>query len=272
MSEFLQDLLKKVKQSADALEVPPSESDSKSDSIPRAGTKQKRSIKPSSPSKPVSRHESQGEPSLLNTPGSLGESDVAAVSSLPPKPGSLTTPGLVTESASESGLLAEPGSLGESDVAAVSSLPPKLGSLTTPGLVTESASESGLLAEPGSLGESVPLQLLKLFTDSRAAINDVIPPMKDSELHLYYYLADRTYGNQRTQSEGLITYSQKEAMKATGIKSTATIVKAMTSLCKKKMVKWVRKARKRGEISQIRVFLPEDVQEFRLRSDASIPE
>jgi hypothetical protein len=93
--------------------------------------------------------------------------------------------------------------------------------------------------------------------------------MKDSELHLYHYLAERTYGNQRTQSDGLVTYSQKEAMKATGIKSTATIVKAMTSLCKKKLVKWVRKARKRGEISQVRVFLPEDVQEFRLRSDAS---
>jgi len=269
MSEFLQDLLKKVKQSADALEVPVVESDSKSDSTPDVVSKQKKRIKPGSPPKPVFERDGEGEPSLANTPGSLGESGVAATSGLPPKPGSPTTPGLVTESDSESGLPTEPGSLGESGVAATSGLPPKPGSPTTPGLVTESDSESGLPTEPGSLGESVPLQLLKTFADSRAAINDVIPPMKDSELHLYHYLAERTYGNQRTQSDGLVTYSQKEAMKATGIKSTATIVKAMTSLCKKKLVKWVRKARKRGEISQVRVFLPEDVQEFRLRSDAS---
>jgi len=229
MSEFLQDLLKKVKQSADALEVPVVESDSKSDSTPDVGPKQKKRIKPGSHPKPVSEPENEGEPSSANTPGSLGESGVAAASSLLPKPGSLPTPGLVPES----------------------------------------DGESGLLAEPGSLTVSAPLQLLKTFADSRAAINAAIPPMKDSELHLYHYLAERTYGNQRTQSDGVIAYSQKEAMKATGIKSTATIVKAMTSLCKKKLVKWVRKARKRGEISQVRVFLPEDVQEFRVRSDAS---
>jgi hypothetical protein len=272
MSEFLQDLLKKVKQSADALEVPVVESDSKSDSTPDVGPKQKKRIKPSSHPKPVSEHENEGEPSSANTPGSLGESGVADVSGLPPKPGSLTTPGLATKSDSESGLPAEPGSLGESGVVAVSGLPPKPGLLSTPGLVPESDGESGFLTEPGSLAVSAPLQLLKTFADSRAAINAAIPPMKDSELHLYHYLAERTYGNQRTQSDGVITYSQKEAMKATGIKSTATIVKAMTSLCKKKLVKWVRKARKRGEISQVRVFLPEDVQEFRVRSDASTSE
>ena len=229
MSEFLQDLLKKVKQNADALEVPLAESDSERDSTPAASSRQKKIGKPSSPAKSVSGQKSQDEPSLLSEPGSLPESGITTVSGLPTQPG----------------------------------LP------TKPGLVTESDGESGLLSEPGSLPESVPLQLLKLFADSRAAINSVIPSMKESELHLYYYLADRSYGNQRTQSEGLITYSQKEAMKGTGIKSTATIVKAMNSLCKKKLVKWVRKARKRGEISQIRVFLPEDVQEFRSRSDAS---
>ena len=228
MSEFLQNLLKKVKENADALEAPLTESDSKS-GTPDVGPKHKKKIKPGSSIKLVPEHKVHGEPHLAHTPGSL----------------------------SESGLVAAPGS------------PLKPGSPTTPGLAIESDSESGLPTTPGSLSESGPLQLLQTFADSRAAINAVIPPMKDSELHLYHYLAERTYGNQRTQSDRLITYSQKEAMKATGIKSTATIVKAMTSLCKKKLVKWVRKARKRGEISQVRVFLPENVQDFRLRSDAS---
>ena len=255
------------------MEVPVVESDSKSDSTPDVLLpKQKKRIKPSSPPKPVSERENEGEPSLANTPGSLGESGVADVSGLPPKPGVPPEPGLVPESAGESGLLTKPGSLGESGVADVSGLPPKPRVRLEPGLVPESAGESGLLTKPGSLAVSAPLQLLKTFADSRAAINAAIPPMKDSELHLYHYLAERTYGNLRTQSDGVITYSQKEAMKATGIKSTTTIVKAMTSLCKKKLVKWVRKARKSGEISQVRVFLPEDVQEFRVRSDASTSE
>ena len=47
-------------------------------------------------------------------------------------------------------------------------------------------------------------------------------------------------------------------MVAAGIKSNRTAVKAMAALKEKKLVKWVRRSRKRGEKSQIVVNLPDD--------------
>ena len=114
------------------------------------------------------------------------------------------------------------------------------------------------MPEPGLMPEPFSVQLLRNLTVSRQAINVLIPSMKDSELRLYSYLVERTYGNQRTANDGIVSYSQKETMKATGIKSTATIVKSMNALSKKKLIKWVRKSRKRGESSQIKVFIPND--------------
>jgi hypothetical protein len=191
MSEFLQDLLKKVKKSADELDAPLDEPDSQNDGS-AFDSKRKKSAKP--------------------------------------------------------------------------------GGKTKPGLITPVEGEPGLPSEPSLVGKPFSVHLFRKLTDYRQEINAMIPSMKDSELRLYSYLVERAYGNQKTASDGVIPYSQKEAMKATGIKSTATIVKSMNSLSKRKLIKWVRKSRKRGEASQIRVFIPRDTQESFVHSHPSTSE
>ncbi|MGO9121478.1 MAG: hypothetical protein ACLQPD_28200 [Desulfomonilaceae bacterium] len=230
MSEFLQNLLKKVKDNADALEAPPAEPGLASGTTFDVRSKQRKKPKPGLRKKPGSGGSSEDEPSL------------------PLKPGVVPVPGLVSgpSLAPASDLPAEPGSGGSSE------------------------DEPSLPLKPGLPAEPLPFQLLRTFTHSKAAITNLIPDMKDSELRLYHYLAELTYGNPRHLTDHVITYSQKQAMKAASIKSTATIVKSMNSLCKKKLVKWIRKARKRGEVSQIKVFLPGDFQEPRTSSDLSM--
>jgi len=232
MSEFLQNLLKKVKNNADALESPPPEHDLETGATLDVRSKQKKKPKPSLHKKPGSRDSGESEPGF------------------PHKPGLLTEPGLGTtpDSPPESGFPLEPGSRDSGE------------------------SEPGFPHKPGLLTEPPAFQLLRTLAKSREDLNTLIPHMKDSELRLYQYLAELAYGNPGTPTDHMITYSQKEAMRATSIKSTATVVKAMNSLCKKKLVKWVRKSRKRGEISQIKVFLPGNFQELRMRSDDSMVE
>jgi len=125
--------------------------------------------------------------------------------------------------------------------------------ITKPGLPIK----PGLVPEPGLMSTSDHTQLLGMFLDSKGT-NALSNPIKTlSELLLYHYFLGLACGIQPNLSEDkIIPYSQKEAMKATGIKSTATMVKAMDCLSKNKLITWVRKSRKRGEKSQIKVYLP----------------
>jgi hypothetical protein len=266
MSEFLQDLLKKVKKSADDLDAPLDEPDSKNDGS-FVSSRQKKIAKPGLPIKPGLATPSESESGLPSEPGLVGESGLSLEAGLSDEPGLPIKPGLATPDESEPGSPSKPGLMPESGLSAESGFSPKPGLPFKSGLVTPDESEPGSPSKPGLMPESASVQLLKTLVDSRHAINTIIPSMKDSELRLYSYLVEQTYGNQRTASDGVVPYSQKEAMRATGIKSTATIVKSMNSLSKKKLIKWVRKSRKRGEASQIRVFLPRDTLESSGHSD-----
>ena len=76
MSEFLQDLLKKVKKSADELDAPFDEPDSENDGS-AFGSKRKKSAKPGLPTKPGLLTPVEGEPGLPSEPGLVGESGLS---------------------------------------------------------------------------------------------------------------------------------------------------------------------------------------------------
>jgi hypothetical protein len=205
MSDYLKELLEKVKKNVDELESPAEQQDSEEKDEFRSSDK-KKFTKPGSPTKPVLKSHFTAKSDLFN------------------KPGLVTKPGLQGPPDNESDL----------------------------------GSKSGLITESGSPTKPDWLQLFRNVKLSRQVIQNLIPSLKDSELRLYSYLVEKRYENSRSVTSGLVSYSQKEAMQATGIKSTATIVKSMNSLIKKKLIKWVRKSHRRGEVSQIKVFLPKD--------------
>jgi hypothetical protein len=263
MSQFLQDLLIKVKQGAEALDSPPAEPDNVSGSNFKEDQKQKKETKPGLPNNPYLDPPIQGEPGLVHKPRSLT------------KPGLILKPGLLTKS----GLLPQQGQdtkpQGKSEPLLDRDPPTKPGLVSEPGSFTkpslpnnqdldpELQGKPGLPIKPGLFGQSDHTQHPVTFADFMATLNDVIPIVKGAEMRLYFYLIEQRFGNSRSPSDDIITYSQKSAMQATGIKSTATIVKSMTSLSKKKLVKWVRKSRKLGEVSQIRVFLLSNFQQLK---------
>ena len=211
MSQFLQDLLIKVKQGADALESPPAEPDTESGSNFKEGQKQKKETKPGLPNNQYLDPQIEVEPGLVH------------------KPMSFTKPGLPNNQ----------------------------------DLNAEIQGKPGLPIKPSLFSQSDYTQHPVTFADFMATLNDVMPIVRGAEMRLYFYLIEQRFGNSRSPSDDIITYSQKSAMQATGIKSTATIVKSMTSLSKKKLVKWVRKSRKLGEVSQIRVFLLSNFQQLK---------
>ena len=263
MSQFLQDLLIKVKQGADALESPPAEPDTESGSNFKEGQKQKKETKPGLPNNQYLDPQIEGEPGLVHKPMSFT------------KPGLIIKPGLLTKS----GLLPRQGQdikpednsvlLLDHDPPSKPGLVSESGSFTKPGLPNnqdlnaEIQGKPGLPIKPSLFSQSDYTQHPVTFADFIATLNDVMPIVRGAEMRLYFYLIEQRFGNSRSPSDDIITYSQKSAMQATGIKSTATIVKSMTSLSKKKLVKWVRKSRKLGEVSQIRVFLLSNFQQLK---------
>jgi hypothetical protein len=258
MSEFLRELLNKAKESADALDSPQGTGQRP---FLRPGLGEMSlgfSTEPGLPDESVPESPQHTKPGLLaksglpREPGLVDESAVVGEPGLPdesvPEPPQHTKPGLLAKS----GLPREPGLVDESAVGGEPGLPdesvPEPPQHTKPGLLAK----SGLVAEPHHL------QLLRLLSASRSQIDILIPDLKPSELRLYHYLVESTFGNPDAYPDHVTEYSQREAMRESGIKSTATAVKAMSVLVKKRLVKWVKRSRKRGQKSLVKVFLPDD--------------
>ena len=218
MSEFLRDLLNKAKESADGLESPPEKVE---DQV-------------------LTQESEESGPDILTEPGLVDKPDLRADGK--GEPGSHTKPSLPDESDSRT----KPG------------LPDEPGLSTKSVRKSRSKTKPGLHTKPGLPGEPQHLQALRSFATSQHDLHALIPNMKPSELRLYHYLIEQTYGNPDSSGDHVAEYSQRQAMQASGIKSTATIVKAMSVLVKRRLVKWVRRSRKRGQSSLVKVFLPDE--------------
>jgi hypothetical protein len=258
MSEFLRELLKKAKESADGLDAPPEEapdqnqepeSDETGNFLPKPGLM----AKPGSGPGATTKSGFDTKPDSPGESGSPTKFDLTINSGLRVKSGSgpdaTTKPDLVTKSDSSTrpGSATKPGLLAE------------LGLVAEPNSMPVATTKPGLSNKPGSPSESEHVQALRIFTTSQRYLRSVMPDFKDSELRLYHYLVEQTFGNPDSPSDHVIEYSQRRAMQASNIKSTATIVKAMSVLVKNRLVKWVRRSRKRGQSSLIKVFLPDEM-------------
>jgi hypothetical protein len=80
------------------------------------------------------------------------------------------------------------------------------------------------------------------------------PRMLDGETRVYLFLLQESYG--KYPSVRQIEYHQRHLMQAIGMTSPATLSRSMKSLQKRRLVKWIRKARAKGERSAIEVCLP----------------
>jgi hypothetical protein len=76
--------------------------------------------------------------------------------------------------------------------------------------------------------------------------------MTPSELRLYVYLVTNS-------ADGIIPYNQRDVMKSVGLGSHTTVVKALSSLQKKNLIKWISKSNKKSEQSRLKVILPHNL-------------
>ena len=267
MSEFLRDLLKKAKESADDLEAPPEEAQDQPLDQETEESISDISSEPGLVSKPAKRAKDGFKPSSPSKPGSPNKSGVSTGSGLVGKPDSSIKPPQTEHPHPKPGSPSKPGSPNKSGVSTGSGLVGKPDSSIKPPQTEHPHPKPGSPSKPGLTDESLPVQALRTFVTSQHALHDLLPDLKDSELRIYYYLVEQTHGNPDSSDDRVTEYSQRQAMKASGIKSTATIVKAMSVLVKRRLVKWVRRSRKRGQMSLVKVFLPDEPSTKKGRSE-----
>ena len=94
--------------------------------------------------------------------------------------------------------------------------------------------------------------ILTTYATLQSQINERLPHMTPSELRLYVYLVNNS-------DDGIIFYNQRVVMKSVGLGSHTTVVKALSSLQTKNLVKWISKSNKKSEQSKLKVFLPHNL-------------
>ena len=94
--------------------------------------------------------------------------------------------------------------------------------------------------------------ILTTYATLQSQINERLPHMTPSELRLYVYLVNNS-------DDGIIPYNQRDVMKSVGLGSHTTVVKALSSLQKKNLIKWISKSNKKSEQSKLKVFLPHNL-------------
>ena len=94
--------------------------------------------------------------------------------------------------------------------------------------------------------------ILTTYATLQSQINERLPHMTPSELRLYVYLVTNS-------ADGIIPYNQRDVMKSVGLGSHTTVVKALSSLQKKNLIKWISKSNKKSEQSKLKVILPHNL-------------
>lgn len=94
--------------------------------------------------------------------------------------------------------------------------------------------------------------ILTTYATLQSQINERLPHMTPSELRLYVYLVTNS-------ADGIIPYNQRDVMKSVGLGSHTTVVKALSSLQKKNLIKWISKSNKKSEQSKLKVILPNNL-------------
>jgi hypothetical protein len=94
--------------------------------------------------------------------------------------------------------------------------------------------------------------ILSTYVTLLSQINKRLPHMTPSELRLYIYLVTNS-------SDGIFPYNQRNVMKSVGLGSHTTVVKALSSLQKKNLIKWISKSNKKSEQSKLKVILPHNL-------------
>jgi hypothetical protein len=117
------------------------------------------------------------------------------------------------------------------------------------------------VTEPDTVVVSIsnhPLEPPSLSSDILIAISSYIltttPRMTDWEARIYRYLVGQAYATE--DASGLLYYHQRTMMKALGLTSPPTVSRSMKGLEKRKLIRWVQRARGRGQTSRLRVNLP----------------
>jgi hypothetical protein len=85
-------------------------------------------------------------------------------------------------------------------------------------------------------------------------INTLQPRLLDGESRVYLFLLHESHGKYPYTRR--IEYHQRQLMQAIGMTSPTTLSRSMKGLQKRQLVKWIRKARAKGERSVIEVCLP----------------
>lgn len=94
--------------------------------------------------------------------------------------------------------------------------------------------------------------ILTTYATLQSQINERLPHMTPSELRLYLYLVTNS-------ADGIFPYNQRDVMKSVGLGSHTTVVKALSSLQKKNLIKWISKSNKKSEQSKLKVILPHNL-------------
>ncbi len=93
-----------------------------------------------------------------------------------------------------------------------------------------------------------------LLLSAYHAVAALQPPMPTGESRVYLFLLQESLRS--SPSERQVMYNQRDLMQSIGMTSPATLSRSMKGLQKRRLVRWIRKARARGERSIIEVCLP----------------
>jgi|GEM_PF-5036638 len=118
---------------------------------------------------------------------------------------------------------------------------------------TVTVSDTVIVSIPTQLPEPSPPPSDLLLTISHYALTTT-PRMTDWEARIYRYLVERAYDTEA--ASGQVYYRQRSIMKDLGLTSPPTVSRSMRGLERRGLIRWIKRARGRGETSKLKVNLP----------------